>query len=215
MDSLLDEDSPVDELPEDATVLVSGPPMTGKYDLMIYVLAQRTDSVVIVTTKNKASRIRRDYRSLGGSGEEDRIGVIDCLSHHDSIRTVEETASTKYTSSPENLTRIGVKFTEIFERFHGDPEVSHTGVGIHSLSQFVMHSDIKKVYQFLQVLTGQIRSTGWLGIAVIDEAVVEDAQLQTLQHHFDGIINTRENEAGQRELRVKGFSPQASAWSPF
>ena len=215
MNSLVSGDSPLDEIPIDATLLISGPPMTGKYDLLLTVLARSTDSAIVISTKHQAARVVDDYRTIAGDVPEERVGVIDCVSHHQAVETVAETDTLKYANSPENLTRIGVKFTELFETFYDDPDLDHTGVGVHSLSQLLMHSDMKKVYQFLQVLTGQVRSAGWLGVAVIDGAVADEQDIQTLQQHFDGMVQTRENEAGRREFRVRGFSASASSWTIF
>ena len=103
----------------------------------------------------------------------------------------------------------------LFDHFYEESGTDRTGVGLHSISQLLMHSDVKKVYQFLQVLTGQVRSAEWLGAAVIDEGVAEANELQTLQHHFDGIVQTRESEAGHREFKIRGFGPESSTWQPF
>lgn len=209
------DEAMVEEVSADDTVLIAGPPMTGKYQLMLQLLAAYCDQTIIISTKNQESRVRDDFRQFAGETPDDHIGVIDCVSHRESIDDVEETPSTKYVSSPQNMTGIGVKFTELYSRFHDELDRGHTGVGLHSISQLLMHSDIKTVYQFLQVLTGQVRSAGWMGVAVVETAVTDDENLQMLQHHFDGIIETRENDAGQREYRVRGLTPSASEWREF
>lgn len=197
------------------TVLVVGPPMTGKYDLFLQLLAPAGDRFILISTRNGADRILADFRAVAGDVPEDRIGIVDCVSRHGDAEDDEGRPLIKYTNSPRNLTAIGVRFTELFSAFRESAEQAPTAVGLHSLSQLVMHADVKKVYQFLQVLTGQVRSAGWTGVGVIDSGSVDEAEIQMLKHHFDGVVETQENDAGEREFRSRGFTPSASAWQRF
>ena len=213
MGELVSSDSPIGDLPRDATLVVAGPPMTGKYSLMLTILAHYTDETIVISTKNSAARVIEDFEAINDGRSHGRIGVVDCVSRPDGVAE-SETELVKHAGSPDNLTRIGVKFTELFELFFHDDPTTTTGVGIHSISQLLMHTDLKNTYQFLQVLTGQIRSANWLCVAVMDTDVDEE-QLQTLYHHFDGIVQTRVNGDGRRELRVRGLSPTTADWTPF
>lgn len=201
-------------LTPETTLLISGPPMTGKYHLMLTLLADFCDSVVLVTTKNRGPRLVADFQALASDVPEDRIGVIDCVSRQDSVDQSEHTDTIRYVQSPGNLTRIGVTFTDLLGEFAGD-EDGHTGMGIHSLSQIMMHTNVKRVYQFLQVLTGQVRNAGWMGLAVIDDSIADGGDLSLLHHHFDGVVYTRETDAGDREFRVRGLTPSTSDWRRF
>lgn len=205
-------DPPIEGLTPDATLLVMGPPMTGKYELMLQLLAAQADSVVLITTKNDADRVVEDYRSIAGDVPEDRIGVVDCVSRHDAA---DDSGTIRHVDAPSNMTAIGVEFTDLFGEFYDDPDAGHVGVGLHSISQLLMHASLKQVYQFLQVLAGQIRSAEGFGVAVMDTSTVDDEGQQLLQHHFDGVVETRENDAGEREFRVRGLAPKASDWTGF
>lgn len=213
MGELVSSDSPLSDLPWDATLVIAGPPMTGKYALMLSILDHYTEDTIVISTKNGASRVIDDFEDVAGGPRRGRIGVIDCVPTTDGL-AVPETELVKHAGSPENLTRIGVKFTELFETFYREESGTDVGVGIHSISQLLMHSGLKNVYQFLQVLTGQVRSADWLCVAVM-ETNTDEEELQTLYHHFDGIVETRENDAGERELRVRGLSPTVSDWTAF
>lgn len=207
-------DSPVATIPRDAMVLIHGPPMTGKYELMLQTLTHSFDAVIVISTKNQAPRVISDYHARSGTVDPDRIGIVDATSHFELIEDIEETQRIKFASSPDNLTQIGVKFTELFEHFQDfDSDDSHVGVGLHALSHLVMYSGLKSVYQFLQVLTGQLRTAGWFGVAVLDETTNME-QIETLHQHFDGRVETRENQHGVREYRLKGFNRQ-SEWTAF
>lgn len=213
MGALVGRDSPIADIPRDATVVVAGPPMTGKYTVMLSIIAYHANEAIVISTKNAAPRVIEDLNDVAEGGFPGRVGIIDCVSRPEQLDGG-ETDLIKHVQSPENLTRIGVKFTELFELFYEEEADAVTAVGLHSISQLLMHSELKNVYQFLQVLTGQIRSTDWLGVAVVDTNVDEE-DLQTLYHHFDGIVQTRENDDGERELRVRGLKPTASAWVAF
>lgn len=206
--------TPLSSIQQNSNILILGPPLTGKYELLLRILAQHTTKVILITTKNQASQLIDDYQTFSPEISLENIGVIDCIRHNQAIENREETESVKFAGSPENLTRIGVKFTELFELYYDEGE-SNVGVGIHSLSPLIMHAGTKPVYQFLQVLMGQIRSAEWLGIATMDASVVDERDSLTIQHHFDGVIETRENDNGKREFRVRGFSPQSSEWLTF
>lgn len=213
MGELVSSDSPLGDLPRDATLVVAGPPMTGKYALMLSILAHYTEDTIVISTRNGASRVVQDFEEVAGGARQGRIGVVDCVPTTDGLAEP-ETELVKHAGSPENLTRIGVKFTELFEVFHDAGSGTSVGVGVHSISQLLMHSGLKNVYQFLQVLTGQVRAADWLCVAVMDTNADEE-ELQTIYHHFDGIVETRENDAGERELRVRGLSPTVSDWTAF
>lgn len=202
------------EVPADAAILIAGPPMTGKYELLLRLIQLHADRVIFISTKNGYERVREDFRSAVGPVDESRMGIVDCVSYHQPVDLDQLSGPVKLAESPENLTRIGVKFTELFDEFL-DAEPGTIAVGIHSVSQLLMHSEVKQVYQFLQVLVGQIRNAGHLVVAVVDASATDDETLATLQQHFDGLIHTRENDAGAREFRVRGLTPSASPWTEF
>lgn len=213
MGALVGRDSPIADIPADANIVVAGPPMTGKYTVMLATIAYHADEAIVISTKNAASRVSEDLAEVAEGRFDGRLGIVDCVSRPEQLDGG-DTELIKHVQSPENLTRIGVKFTELFEVFYSEDSTAQVAVGLHSISQLLMHASLKNVYQFLQVLTGQIRSADWLGVAVVDTNLGEE-ELQTLYHHFDGIVQTRENDEGRRELRIRGLEPTASAWAEF
>jgi hypothetical protein len=181
--------------------------MTGRYDLMHRILGAHASGGLFISTAHDAPTVVEDYRAVSGVGPE-RVGVVECTGGDPG----EETDRVKY-GSADNLTKLGVKFSELFESFYEEGP-DPVGVGVHSLSTLLMHADVQTVYQFLQVLTGQVRSVDWPCVAVVNDGSVEAEALATLKHHFDGVIRTRAGEGG-RELRVRGLDPTASEWTPF
>ncbi|MFB6218343.1 MAG: RAD55 family ATPase [Halobacteriaceae archaeon] len=199
-------------LPREGSVLVAGPPLTGKYRLMLELLAERGDSVVVVTTGRPTARVIEDYREVAGDVPGEAIGVVDCVSHDERTREVPESETVRYVNSPQNLTRIGVAFTEILSTLAD--RGGHIGVGLHSVSALSVYSDAQTVYKFLQVFTGQAASQDAVCVAVYDTGG-DTEQRSLVEQHFDCVVETRENDAGERELRVRGVDAPAGEWRRF
>ncbi|WP_435126312.1 RAD55 family ATPase [Halobaculum sp. D14] len=206
------EDAPfsIDGTHEGRSLLIAGPPMTGKYDLMFRLLAENADRGIIITTGDAAEDVRADFAEAAGVDPE-LVGVVDCVSRQRGA-SVTDSERVRYVSSPKNVTEIGMKFTDLFEvyREHGAP----VGVGIHSLSELLMYLDPQDVYQFVRVLTKQAESEGWFTVSVIGSTMHDEQTLHTMYEPFDTVINTREQD-GARELRVRDRQQTATAWTSF
>lgn len=203
-----------EDLSSNAVTLITGPPMTGKYQLLFRVVARARDGVIFITTKNGAARVIDDYRSIGDGLPPDRIGIVDCVGDQWAPDDAEVDGLVRRVNGPAALTSIGVQFTDLSAALRDDPEGESIGVGLHSISQLVMNADLERVYKFLQVLTGQIRTAGWFGAAVVDVSPTDAGETSILQHHFDNVLETRENEDGAREFRVKGRTSTAG-WEAY
>ena len=212
MEYSLGEWFPASGVPAGTNLLVTGPPMTGKYELLLEVLAATVEGTIVVTAEHSATRVRDDYGQVPGSVPGDALGIVDCVSAQRGVEDVTDDAHTRYVPTPENLTRIGVKFTQFFDDYRS--RYDRISVGLYSVSQLLMYSDVREVYQFLQVLTGKIQSADWLGAAVLDPTMHDAQTYNTLQNSFDAVLETRESE-GRREFRVRGLEPEASDWAPF
>ncbi|ELY34971.1 hypothetical protein C497_14582 [Halalkalicoccus jeotgali B3] len=178
--------------------------MTGKYDLLVGLLSA-TDAIV-VTTDTDESTVRDDYREWAGSGT---LSVVDCASRSRGVETP-DSEDVRYVSDPGNLTRVGTAFTDLLDRRSGT-----TGrVGLHSISPLLVYADLRSVYRFLQVFTGQVRSSGWSCFATFDPTMHDEQATNTVLDPFDARIETRETD-GRREARVAGLDPNASEWMAF
>lgn len=194
----------VDSVPDGSSLLVSGPSMTGKYDLFVELLA--AGPAIAVVTDTDTSTLREDY---GSFAPEERLSVVDCASRPRGLETADDDA-TRYVSGAGNLTRIGTTFTDLVE----DRSGSDVRVGLHSLSPLLIYSELRPVYRFLQVFTGQVHSADWLCLATFDPTMHDDRTVSTVLDPFDGVIETREHE-GRREARIRGLGPHSSEWTAF
>ena len=207
----MSEDPPLslDVPTEGRSVLIAGPPMTGKFGLMFQLLADAAKRGIFITTGDPAEEIQAEFAAAAGV-PADEVGVVDCVSKQQG-GSVEDTERIRYVSSPKNVTEIGMKFTDLFEVFREYDET--VGVGVHSLSELLMYLDLQDVYQFVRVLTSQAESEGWFTVAVVSSTVHDEQTLHTMYEPFDTVISTREHD-GERQLRVRDRS-QSSGWTAF
>lgn len=206
--ALRDSPIPVDALAEGESVLVRGPAMSGKYDLLLALLGSLGDDGLFVSTSRQVTGARQDFSEYG---EAERLAVVDCSSNVGSQER-EPDDLVRYVSSPKNLTEIGVKFTELVEAFEADG--ADAAVGIHSLSELMMYWDVERVYQFLRVLLAECRELGWPAVAVVDDDAAGDQAATTLTQPFDAVIATRVAD-GERAFQYREPGRQPGDWTPF
>ncbi|NHN48537.1 recombinase RecA [Halostella sp. JP-L12] len=208
----VDADFPVDSIPPGTNLLVTGPPMTGKYDLLIRLLAEgfrHGDGAVVVTTKEGPDRVHAHVTDRAGVDSVAELGVVDCTgreggrSGDDRIR---------YVSSPADLTGIGMASSGLIETFADRGLGVRTG--LHSLSQLLMYADVKTVFRFLHILTGRISSANGLGVCTLDSEAHDDQTDHTVRQLFDGVIETR-NGDGDRSFRLRGLGDADGEWTSF
>lgn len=202
--------SPVTSLSPGSAVLVRGPAMTGKYDLLLRVLATIGERSILVSTSNNAGSARDRFAV---HGVPETLGVVDCVTRvHD--RRVEEDEYVRYAASPQNLTEVGVKFTDLVETIRCDDPVC-VAVGVHSLSALLMYWQAEQVYRFVRVLLNQVQALGWTAFCVLDDAAIDEQTVNTVAQPFDAIVDTRRGEEAPREYRLQVNGQQPTAWTSF
>ncbi len=182
------------EIEPGTNILVSGPPLTGKRALTLDVLAEGTHAdqgAIIVTTKDSADRVLELYRRRVDY-ENRPVAVVDCVTRQQGIGDARDDERVKYTSSPVDMTGIGIKLSEFLETFSRDRNIRENRVMLHSLSTLLMYADLQTVFRFLHVFTGRVQSVDGLGMFCIDSTAHEDRTLNTLKQLFDGVVETSE-----------------------
>ena len=203
-----DSPIPVADLAAGSAVLVRGGSMSGKYDLLLRLLAALADRGVLVSTSRQVQRARRDFSVYG---DPERLGVVDCASKVQG-GTAEESALVRYAASPRNLTDIGVKFTDLAGAMRDDG--LDGAVGVHSVSELLVYWDVDRVYQFLRVLLAECGETDWPAVAVVDDDAADEQVVTTLTQPFDAVISTRVDDDG-RALRYHEPGREPSDWAAF
>jgi KaiC/GvpD/RAD55 family RecA-like ATPase len=202
---------PADSLPS-GSVLVSGPPMTGKYELLLRFIVEgghRGDGGLFVTTNESARSIHADIEEMAGELSAS-LRMVDCVSEQQSIEGRLPENRVEYVNSPGDMTGVGIGVSEQLRRF-AEEETEHTRVVFDSLSTLLMYSDAETVFRFLHVLTGRIDSVDAAGLFTIDPTTHDHETVNTLKQLFDGAIEMRDAEAG-REVRFVGLPDTPEDW---
>lgn len=200
--------------PAGTSVLIAGPPLTRKRDVMFDLLASGTDrSAAVVTTKQSAARVMEAF-SRRVDTEDWRLNIVDCVSRQRAVGPVNETATTRYVTSAGDLTGIGIELSGIMQDYYHDPAVDDAWFGLHSLSTLLMYASIRRVYQFVHVIAGRIDSSGFRSAFTLDTVAGDREPVLRLSQLFDAIIEVR-HEGEHPELRVRGVDIGPSEWTAF
>jgi hypothetical protein len=203
---------PVERIDPGTSLLISGPPLTRKRELMVRLLGgdPETEGSIMVTTKMSAGKLLERFREWNGDRPSNRLRVIDCVTKERGLGNVRETATTSYLSSPRDMTGLSIALSGVFQDTYRDN--SAVRFGIHSLSTFLMYHDLQRVYRMVHVLSGQMESMGGLGLFVVDSPT--DRELDLLSQLIDGVVETRETDAGC-ELRLRGLGGRGAGWRSY
>lgn len=94
-------------------------------------------------------------------------------------------------ASPSNLTDIGVAFTDLFSLWGGDDR--RVVVCVRSLTPLLMHTDLKRTYRFLHIMTGQVQTGGARAHYHLDPSTLSEADLATLTTLFNAVLELDED----------------------
>ncbi|WP_411963362.1 RAD55 family ATPase [Haloferax sp. YSMS24] len=185
------------EVEPGTNLLISGPPLTGKRALALDILATGTEGgegAIIVTTKDGAERVLKDFGKRVDYDDKP-VSVVDCVTRQQGVGEVRDDDRIKYTSSPVDMTGIGIKLSEVLQEYYQERGLEQNRIMLHSLSTLLMYADLQTVFRFLHVFTGRIQSVGGLGLFAIDADAHDDRTMNTIKQLFDGIITTSEDDA--------------------
>jgi len=191
-------------------LLVSGPAMSGKRELLLKLLARgesEGEGSVVVTSRNPADDVVDAYRGVRPTDGHDFLRIIDCVGSETNVEGVR----VHDVSSPGDLTGIGIEFSEI-AREAEEAELGRVRVGFDSLSPLLMYVDLQRLFRFLHVFTSQIQSRDWLGLFAIDPDSHDQQEVNTISQLFDGIIEIRLADGGGREARARGVTDTPTDW---
>jgi len=199
-------------------VLVAGPPMIGKYDLVLDVLGagQATgEAAVVISTRGDHRTVVDDYRRVVPECDPSMLGVVECVSgaEADGTEVVEGGARVRRAGSPADLTGIGIAASELVQEFDA-AGAEGVRLGLESLAAVLIYTDFDRVCRFLHVLSGRIVQARGIGLFVINPATIDASQYDQLKTLFDGLVELRETDAG-REYRVRGLHGVDRDWHEY
>ena len=199
---------PEAEIEPGTNVLIAGPPLTGKRQLALDILAAgavRGDGSIVVTTKDSADKVLEEFDDLKDATGRQNVGVVDCVTKQRGIGTIDDDPRIKYASSPVDMTGIGIKLSEFLQEFYEVRNLTENRILLHSVSTLLMYSNLQTVFRFLHVFTGRVQSADALGIYVIDSTAHDDQTMNTLKQLFDGVIEVEDGEGSEPIIRTAGI----------
>lgn len=189
------------------SVLITGPPMSGEYDLFHRLLHEWTPSPIVISTGRTAEKVRADHERITNAAD-DRVVVIDCMTREREVST-DDADMTRYVASPGNLTDLGVQFTDLVGRSDStDPRA----LGVDSLSQLLMYSDPERIHRFTRALATQAANADWPFVAILGSTMHDEEVRHTLHEAFDVLVETR-IEGDHRQFRVRERVDGPSDWT--
>lgn len=198
-------------------VLVAGPPLIGKYDLMLETLARGTENgegSIVVATRDDERAVLDDYERVSPGFERSRVGIVECISGQRGEGTeYEGEALVRRASSPADLTGIGIGASELMNDLH-EGGADGVRVGVDSLSTLLLYTEFDRLARFLHVLSGRIDRADGIGLFVINPGTIDAAQFDQLKTLFDGLVEIRERNE-RREIRVRGLPGMDPEWQPY
>jgi len=186
---------PFDDVSVDpgSNILIVGPPLSGKRALAYDLLAAGTENdegVVIVTNGDSANRLLTEFvPEISG---EVPVGVVDCVTRHQG-GSVENTDRIRYVASPDDMTGVGIEFSEFVEAFYGAGH-QRNRVLLSSLSTLLLYSNLQTVFRFLHVFTSRVDNADAVGFYTIEAGAHGDRAMSTLTQLFDAMIRTYEDD---------------------
>lgn len=205
-------DDQIDGIDAGTNLLVMGPSMSGKDSFAFSVLSagiEAGEGSIYVTTKYSGEEVMEEFEDAGIDPE--RFGVVDCVSQNQGMSQPADSANIKLTSSPNDMTGIGIKVSELLEEFLENKGIEQNRICLNSVSTLLMYSNLQTVFRFLHVFTGRIRSADALGIFLIDSEMHDQQEYSTLKQLFDGVVETRAGDGGN-EARVTGLGGGNTDW---
>lgn len=204
---------PIESVPAGTNLLVQGPPMTRKHELLFELLAEghrHDESGLLVSTDEAADRLRTDV--LPDRIDHQQLAIVDCVTRQRG-QSADADANTCFVPSPADLTGIGMQVTQLIELIRTDG-IGQYRLGIDSVSTLLAYTSTKKLFRFFHVLSARLASSDGLGVYVAHTESGADDDLTQLLSLFDGIAETRRGDDGI-ELRVRGVTDAPTPWQPL
>lgn len=195
------------------SILVSGPTMTGKDDLLFELVGTGVDrdkAGIVVTTDDEGEVTLDEVRSYG-DGEGSLLSAIDCRADSGrEQRELDDGAFVYSVAEPSAFTGIGIGITKCFDRME-EADVSNGRLALTSLSTMVRYADRKTVFKFCHVLSQRLDSAGYVGFFTLNTGAHDDQTVQVIKQAFDANVEIRQ-EGGERQARLLGVNTNPTEW---
>ena len=195
------------------SVLLAGPPGTGKRELLWEVLTSgRKGGSVLVTMTDPVDELGFEFERVGpdepevhavdASGDLDR-SAVDGLS--------EPNGRVAGAEGPDDFTGIGLSLHSRLGEL--SPPNPNRRVGIDGVAPLLDAVDWESVYKFLRTMGDRATAQGWVFVATLDTDAVETVDYNLVRQAFDTVLETRATDDGYA-VRTAGDEAAWHEWQP-
>ncbi|MEK6826326.1 MAG: ATPase domain-containing protein [Nanoarchaeota archaeon] len=181
-----------DRIPRRSAILILGPPMAHKKDLLYKLILygfKKKEAVLFVTTDSFPNDIEaelgRNNVSYKQYEKQGNLKFIDCYSAQ-AQDVLSITSSVVKVPGPLALNEISVAMSEIESGFYKKNKVHK--IIFQSLSTLLMYSRPEAIERFVQVIVARTKNAGGSIFFTIEEGMHDERILISLEHLMDGII---------------------------
>jgi hypothetical protein len=197
------------DVPDSATATLLCAPSVSSADrhvcaeLLVDGVADGVNVLHIDFVRTPRDRIRH-WQQAEASPSELAILNVDTYARSSSAPAAptdgsELSAVVETVQNPDNLTQFGVAFTKCLDRWEDDDRPVR--VCFHSISAFLHYADLAQVFQFLNVVRGQLSKIGARGHFHIEPDAHEERTLNKLKPLFDAVVEV--NVDGELDVSVR------------
>lgn len=186
-----------EQRPQSDSILIAGPPQSGKSELAIDMLSRCADNVVFTTTNGSAERIEAAFTARKTATLE-QLQIVEATTNQQSGEQSLERACV--TQTGRDTTTVGVSITNAIESMNRSTD-SRLAIGLDSLSHFLLCGEGTNVYRFTKAYVDLAKETDLIGVATVDTGIGYEDQTTALRHYFDVVVETRSEPV--REYRTR------------
>lgn len=183
-----------------------GRPVQGEYMILLTTESQATDMLDYF----KTNKFDTDY-----------IGIIDAITKSSSA-TVPDSKKVKYVGSPNDLTGMDIRFSQLTEdimkgAFTDDPnQLFPTPIRycVLSLTSMLMFRKIDVIYQFLHIVTSKLKKMGSIGIFLLNSESFDQKTVAIVKQLMNMVVEIKNDDAGT-SMRIQGTMGISMNWRGF
>lgn len=196
------------QLPERANVLLLTSALSSAddeacIDLLTVTNPDRENVLSITFTQSADDRLDLWRSHVADLPAQAGIVSVDVLTRSASSsapspsQTAPQPITVETVSDPGDLTGLGIAISKFVSNWDGSP--NRTVVCFHSLTPLLQYADLQRVFRFLHVLTGRLKSVDAVAHFHLDPHAHDEQTLDTLTQLFDAIV---EHEDGDYTVRT-------------
>lgn len=187
--------SEISELGDVSNVMLLAPSLGGQgndvcLDLLTRSAPDRTNVLGITYTESPGEFVSRWSDGVGDPPA--RGGIVTVGEADASVGS--ENWTVRGVENPGDLTGIGIELSELLSSMAtaaGDDEA--VAVCFNNLTSLLQYADLQRVFRFLHVVTGRVKTIGGVGHYHIDPDAHDKQTMATLKGLFDAVIEVGED----------------------